>query len=113
MKSIIQQIDEKLLDFLQSDLQFCLNGKVVKAGKLILFDHGSFNYVFIIQTKSKKTSVKIPFPFDFYMSNDDICFDYTEDKFTCGIPAVQEALGKLNIESPSKYYNNVLKIRSL
>ncbi len=111
MNIFIDEIDEYLKQFLQCDVEFCLNKKTIKSGKLLLFEHGYFNYVFFIQTKSKKTSIKIPFPFDCYLLENDLNFDYTLDKFTSKIPEIEETLKKIKIDTPSKFFDNVLKIK--
>lgn len=113
MKNIIEEIDDNLKHFLQCDLEFCLNEKVIKRGKLLLFDHGYFNYIFHIQTNSKKTSIKTPVPFEFYMLDEILHFDYTLDSFTNKIPMLEETVSKIKIEQPSKFFDNILKIKAV
>lgn len=113
MKNIIEDIDEKLKDFLQNDVEFHLNGKIIKAGKLYLYEHGHFNYLFHIQTNAKKTTIKIPFPFNFTEGDCSVYFDYTIKEFAFGMPEIEKIVSKIKPPSPSKFYNNVLLIRKV
>lgn len=110
MNVLVDNIDGYLKGFLQANISFCLNKKTIKTGKLLLFEHGYFNYIFHIQTKSKKTSIKIPFPFDCYLKGKEIHFDYTIKKFTNELPDINDTLKTIKINNPSKFYDNVLKI---
>jgi len=111
VKNIIDELDLALKEYLQSHVEFSLNGKTIKSGKLYLYEHGYFNYVFHIKTKSKKTSIKVPFPFDYVFKNEELSLDYTINSFTSGISLLEKVVKSMKIENPSKFYNNKLIIR--
>lgn len=80
---------------------------------MFLFEHGYFNYILHIQTKNKKTSLKIPFPFHFFMFENILHFDYTIKQFTSGIKEIEEIVDNIKIKNPSKFFNNIVKIKCL
>lgn len=113
MKDVLLELDDLLKLHLQKDLEFSINNKVLKTGKFYLFEHGYFNFVFYIRTKTKNATLKIPIPFDFVQKPDRIELDYRISTFTNGIQPIVDVVERMKFKNPSKYYNNILTIRIL
>jgi len=113
VKDILLELDSIFKTFLQKDVEFYLNNKIIKSGKFYLFEHGYFNYVFFIKTKTKETTLKAPVPFEFLYRDDVIDLNYKVEKFTNNQEKLNNIVNSIKIKNPSKYYNNILKIKIL
>lgn len=113
MRDVLTELDEVLKRQLQNDLEFVLNNKTLKFGRFYLFEHGFFNFVFHIKTKTKNTAIKVPLPFDYSVFDDRIEFDYRISTFTNNIPRLNQTVLKIKTKTPSKYYDNILTIRTI
>lgn len=111
MKDVLLELDEVFKQYLQHDLEFSVNSKIIKAGKLFLFEHGYFNFIFHIKTKMKSVSLKIPIPFDFVLTPHNVEMNYKIEAFTNNIPAISDAVDRIKVKNPSKFYNNILTIK--
>jgi hypothetical protein len=98
-----------LMSCLQKRLVFCINSKVIKRGKLLLFRKSHYFIQFTILTeKGTKENMDIPFPFK--------CEDYSDEGlmyFDYRVESLQlENLPKIPFKVASIYFNKILEIQT-
>lgn len=72
-------IEEELNSLLQKKINFELEGKLIKSGKLILFSQKYYYISLILNTlKKKREKLEIPIPFNIEIDKEDnvLYFDY-------------------------------------
>ena len=73
----LQHLEKTLRPALQKDVRFMLNDKILREGKLLLFNIKDFYITFTIRTKTKLlTTYEIPVPYTVRSHNDVIIMDY-------------------------------------
>ena len=111
---IIDKLETALKDYLQQNVQFVLNDKVIREGKLMLFNIKDFYVSFIIFTKKQQNKTyELPVPFQLKKVHKNLVLDYTlghihHDEMKKKLYMVQ-IYNKAN--KKSKLYDNVLVIR--
>ena len=98
---------------LQRDVRFNVNKKILREGRVILYNMKDFYIEFIIITKKNIRKVyEIPVPFSVDVTKDAIYFDYTlktickdDHNNAVNIKLISSCLGK-----KSKLYDSVLAI---
>jgi hypothetical protein len=111
---IIENLETALKEFLQQKVQFVLNDKVVREGKLMLFNVKDFYISFIILTKKQQNKTyELPVPFRIIPDDKSLVFDYKlknihHNDFMKKL-YITQIHGKVN--KKSKLYDNVLVIR--
>lgn len=96
-----------LMDCLQREVSFSLNGKLIRKGKLLLFKR--FNFFIqlcLMSEKKQRETFDIPIPFDVEYHDDDnlMFFDYRIKSLKCDV--VPHTLNK----SPSFYLDKILEM---
>ena len=96
-------------------MRFIINDKIVREGKLILFNIKDFSIIFNLKTKTDQRKIyEIPLPFDFKKTENDFTFNYSISKIYRNnkkIECLLKVISK-NIDKKSKLYDNVLMIES-
>lgn len=111
---IVYKTDNALRNALQKNVIFEVNGKILREGKLILFNIKDFFITFsIVTSKNISKTYELPVPFAVEKHPDKIVFDYSIDKITKNnsvtnylIKTVYNKLGK-----KSKLYDSKLTIK--
>jgi len=111
---IVTKTDIALRNALQKNVIFEVNGKVLREGRLILFNIKDFYITFsIITSKHISKTYELPVPFGVERHPNKIVFDYSIDKITKNnsvtkylIKTVYNKLGK-----KSKLYDSKLTIK--
>jgi hypothetical protein len=105
------QLESILTFLLQKDVNFIINKKVIKSGKILLFKIKNFHIEFLVlkNDKNKKVDIPIPFKSEFYPNEKLVYFDYRNKTFA------NSSLSCYNIDeiikhSRSKYKNCILEI---
>ncbi len=111
------EIDDTLKEFLQQDLIIKLNNQSYKKGKLILFNKSYFSINLILKKIKKdklKTEVlKVPYPFEYYIKNNCLYFDYKLKSFFKNdedLPILFKGVRKPDF---SKFYDKLLEMSVL
>ena len=108
-----QQLQECMKTVLQRDIKLIINNKVLREGKLILFNLKDYyiECTFIMKTGQQKV-YEIPVPFDITIKDDKILFDYSIDHATKNNLDNTVTIKMLALQSgkKSKFYDNVLTI---
>lgn len=108
-----KQLQECMKIILQRDVRFVINNKVLREGKLILFNLKDYyiECMFIVKTGQQKV-YEIPAPFNIYIKPDKILFDYSTKSAIKGSVENTVAVKMLAMDTgkKSKFYDNVLTI---
>jgi hypothetical protein len=108
-------ITEKyFLPFFQKDIQICIDNKILRQGKLLLFCIKDFylHFTFVVNKGTK--SFELPYPFETYPdanSSNVLILDYRFKSFTKDLPDIAEKAKALQIKNKHlKYFDNVVRI---
>jgi len=108
----VDNIEEYLKPLLLTNLNFVIEGKKIKSGKLLLFSIHDFfcTFTFFDSIKNKKTIYEIPYPFNIEKNGQNVIFDYTIDSLSKQQTIIHEILNNQTIKKPSKLFNKKLII---
>jgi hypothetical protein len=107
-------IEKEISNALQKRIEFVVERKVIKSGKLILFCIKDFycNFTLFSDTKNKNILYEVPYPFNLEADDTSITLDYTIDTFQKNNP---NTLACINVfkgfRKPSKLFNKKLVLR--
>jgi len=108
-----QQLQECMKTVLQRDIKLVINNKVIREGKLILFNLKDYyiECTLIMKTGQQKI-YEIPVPFDIIIEDNKIQFDYSIDHAANNNLDNTVTIKMLAVQSgkKSKFYDNVLTI---
>jgi hypothetical protein len=111
---LLHDLQESLRGILQKDIKFILNKKILREGKLILFNVKDFYIHFLLETQKKPftKNYEIPVPFDIIQAQGSLTFDYSTQHIIKNNKQISllidSAVKKTN--KTSKFYNNILTI---
>ena len=111
---ISDHVEQVLKDTLQNNVQFILNGKVVREGKMIIYTVKDYYITFnFINLKGQKKHYEVPVPFVITKKGNDIIMSYevelaTKNDFDCDW-LVKQLVAKL--KKKSKLMNNKLVVK--
>ena len=112
--NIDEYIEQELKCILQRDVSFVVNNKVLREGKLMMFNMKDFYISFILYTKKQQTKTyDIPLPYQIVVEPTCITFDYKLSNVhhnTTSIHKLIESISK-SIGKKSKLYDNFLTIK--
>ena len=106
-------LKKSLETILQRNVKFCVNDKILREGKIILYNLKDFTLEFtIITKKDQKKTYEIPVPFGVAQEPNRVLFDYSvstlcrqNSKHMCDIKLISSSIPK-----KSKLYDNILYI---
>ena len=108
-----QRLQQCMKTVLQRDIKLVINSKVLREGKLILFNLKDYyiECTFIMKTGQQKI-YEIPVPFDIIIDENKIHFDYSIQHATKNNLDNSVTVKMLALQSgkKSKFYDNVLTI---
>ncbi|NBP03296.1 MAG: hypothetical protein EBU90_25065, partial [Proteobacteria bacterium] len=105
-----ENISTKINSHLQKNIDFVVENKVIKSGKIILFSVKDFfcSFLLLNENKKKRFLYEIPYPFNVSIDESNIVFDYTLDSFLKNNPLIKDDLIKFRNKKPSKLFNKKL-----
>ena len=110
---IIENTDlEKIFtSLLQKNLTIEIEGKIIKTGKLILFNQKYFFVVLLIYNKEKKKQEKIdiPIPFSIKKEKNKIIFDYKINTLAKNNKDLLQLIQSVKVVK-NKFYNKILTL---
>lgn len=109
----MHKIEKQLKDIILKNVEFKIDNKVVKKGKIKVFNTKQFFIRFKIETEDKLQEYDLPYPFNISKNTDGYLFDYCLSAFC---PRTEELYWKmlaLSKEDASKLHNNHLQIVAL
>ena len=114
MNESITYIDDHLKNLLQRDVQFVVNDKILREGKLIVFNIKDFYISFIIHTKKNLTKTyDIPLPYGVVVTQNTVILDYTLRNVHYNKPSIKRLIETIckTIGKKSKLYDTCLTIK--
>ena len=112
-KKTPDNLQEGLTDILQKNIKIGLNNKILREGKLLLFNVKDFYVHFLLETvKTPKKNYDIPVPFRVIKTKNELIFDYAIVNLTKRDPKYDLAINSLvkTVGKKSKFFNNTLTI---
>ena len=112
---IADDLENILKKYLQQDVQFVLNDRIVREGRIVLFNIKDFYVTFIIHTKKNQNKTyELPVPFKIRPQRDkSLVFDYSlvhiHHNDVKKKLYMTQIYGKTS--KKSKLYDNILTIR--
>lgn len=109
----MHKLEQKLKPLMLRTVEFVLDEKIVKRGKIMVFNTKQFFVKFKMDTEQGIKEYELPYPFDLREQDGGYLFDYSLSAF---IPPTEETYWKLkliNSSGASKLYNNYLFVRTL
>lgn len=107
-------IDDFLKTMLQRDVQFVVGDKVIKEGRIVVFNIKDFYISFVLTTKKNQNKTyEIPVPFNVYQKDTTLFFDYTLDKIHRNSGVMKHLISCISksIGKKSKLFDNMMTIR--
>jgi hypothetical protein len=101
---------EIFLNNLHRNFKFICNNKVLKEGKLILFNFNDFYYSFTLDVSGSKKQYKLPMAFNVTECLSSIRLDYTINTLCHGIDEYIYHCDKIPQPFKSNLYDNVLEM---
>lgn len=108
----IELYSKILQTYLQSKVAIKCNNKVLKTGKLTLFNIKQYFIRFYIETDKKTNKIlELPYPFLIESADNNICtLNYKLTSLCNNHSATVNALRSINKSTSSKVYDNVVSI---
>lgn len=104
------KLERSINNFLQQKINFIVNGKTVKSGKLILFCIKDFYLVFTLSIHQTKKIFEIPYPYGYNVVDNKIVLDYTINKLCHNLKHIENSAKNLISKKPNKFFNTVAEI---
>lgn len=110
---IKEQIESTFLPHLQNNINFILNDKKIKTGKLLLVSHKGPYVSFVLNINKAVKNYEIPYPFLIKKTSNDssIIFDYSIETLSNNNFNTLKLLDTFEVSKTSKFYNKILKIQ--
>jgi hypothetical protein len=108
-----EAIEKKISHLLQRNVKFIINNKVVRSGRLVIFNIKDFYTTFTISGGNNRESkvYELPYPFSVNILEDGIEFDYTLETLSKGNKMLMYKLKVLNRIKKNKMFDNKVKIQ--
>ena len=105
-------LEATLKGLLQRKLNFVINKKQWRSGRLILFKQNGFYIEFTIRNdKDKNERFEVPIPFDITIQLASVRFSYKLHSLICNAPQVIEEIRRIEPNCRSKYFDNYMEIQ--
>jgi|GEM_PF-2238027 len=106
-----EKLEKKLEHLLQREVRFEVNGKVLRRGKLQIYQVKDFYINFtIINDRGDIKKYDVPYPFAINITEDSAFLSYTLEHLACGNKMLHHRLKCVNKIKKNKLYNSILKI---
>lgn len=102
-------VDEYFNYFLQRDIAFYLDDKIIKKGKLALITQKDYYYVFNIYIDGILRKIEYPYPFLVERIDNGLLFNYHLTSLGIGNDDLYYRYLSLNKNGNSKLYDKILK----
>jgi hypothetical protein len=92
--------------FLQRNVVFVLENKIIKEGKLFLYNEKDYYLIFYMRSgNNEQKKFEIPYPFSVERKNNYLILDYSLSAISGGDSELYYRLISLNQNSNSRFYN--------
>jgi hypothetical protein len=103
---------EKIFNYyLQRNIVFSLDNKIIKEGNLFLYKQNDYYYVFYLKNNNQEQKkFEIPYPFSITKEKNYIVLNYSLSSISKSDPELYYRLVSLNQKTNSRYHNNKIII---
>lgn len=103
----MDNIDSYFNYFLQRDIVFSMENKIIKEGKLILFSQKDYYLIFHLKNNTGETKkYELTYPFNIKKIDNYLMFDYKIESISKNDSELYYRLLSLNKNQVSRFYNN-------
>ena len=103
----MHNIESKFNYFLQRDVVFSMDNKIIKEGKLILFSQKDYYLIFHLKNSNgDNKKYELPYPFNIDREKNYLTFDYKIESISKNDSELYYRLLSLNKNQVSRFYNN-------
>lgn len=109
----MERMEEQLKELILKNVDFQLDGKTIKKGKIKIFNTKQFFIKFKLENEGAVKEYELPYPFKIKKISNGYLFDYSLSAF---IPRTEEMYWKMllmNKSEASKLHNNYLFVLTL
>lgn len=106
----MEEVENVFKGFLQKNLVFSLDGKILKEGKLFLFNRKDYYLVFYLKINNQDRRFELPYPFDIKLVDNYIQMDYDFYSLSKNDPELYYRLISLNVNIKNRYLNKKVLI---
>jgi hypothetical protein len=109
----MQKLEKKLKNIILKNVEFKIDGKIIKKGKIKVFNTKQFFIRFKLEQPDKTLEYDLPYPFKIIENGDGYIFDYCLSAFC---PRTEDLYWKMlvmNKKDASKLHNNYLHISTI
>lgn len=102
----IFKLEDDLKKVLLRDVEFSINGKTIKKGKVRVFNTKQFFINFVLEDGDNLKEFKVSYPYDYEKTRNGFKFDYCLSAFC---PRTEEVYWKMKMtdsSNASKYHEN-------
>lgn len=97
--------------FLQRNVVFVLENKIIKEGKLFLYNQKDYYLIFYMKTNNnEQKKFEIPYPFSITKRDNHLILDYSLSAISGGDSELYYRLVSLNQNFNSRFYNSKIII---
>lgn len=107
---IMENKNEIFLNNLHRNLRFICNNKIMKEGKLILFNFNDFYYSFTLDVDGIKKHFKLPMAYSLTYCTSAIHLDYRLKTLCFGIDDFEFSCRMIKPKSKNNLYDNVVDV---
>ncbi len=109
----MQKLESQLKDLILKNLEFVVDDKCVKRGKVIVFNIKQFFIRFKLETPNKTYEYDLPYPYKLVKTDDGFIFDYCLSAFCPRTEEVYWKMMAMDRSGSSKIYDNHLHVVAL
>ena len=102
----MEDFEELFRLFLQRNVVFSLDGKILKEGRMYLFNKKDYYFTFFLKNNNTEKRFELPYPFSAKMTKNYIELDYTFSAISKNDPELYYRLISLNKNNKNKFLNN-------
>jgi hypothetical protein len=103
----MDNIDSNFNYFLQRDVVFSMDNKIIKEGKLILFSQKDYYLIFHLKNNNgEHKKYELPYPFSIERNSNYLTFDYKIESISKNDSELYYRLLSLNKNQVSRFFNS-------
>lgn len=105
-------LEEVLKNLLQKNVKFVLNDKIVKRGKILLFNQNNYNIEFTLNKDENIRRFEIPIPFNVEVWDEDglFYFDYRFKTLCKKSKKLEKIVKSMDHTTDNRFYDTILEI---
>ena len=107
---MVEQLERLFNPLLQQKINFSVNGKVIKNGKLVLFSVKDFYLNFTLITQNVKKIYEIPYPYSYFFKKGNVVLDYSLSKFHHNITDIINYSRLVQPKRPTKFFDTYVEL---